>query len=169
MLLESRPCSCGVWGVGYTANPEPGKGPACKPCLSTWGFHVTCRAVLPCLLCSGMFVELLCGIPRLCMLLMGGCIGLNTTLMDGVHRERADGLYAAITYLCAKLTEEIGLALIMSIIFSLAVFYSEPWLVCHTCHPDDAATGACSMTQASSTRISAAFASLLTSKVQHWC
>ena len=39
-------------------------------------------------------------------------------------RERADGLYAAITYLCAKLTEEIGLAFIMSIVFSLAVFYS---------------------------------------------
>ena len=54
-------------------------------------------------------------------------------------RERADGLYAAITYLCAKLTEELGLAFIMSIVFSLAVFYSTPlrltssWLDLRSC------------------------------------
>ena len=40
-------------------------------------------------------------------------------------RERNDGLYRVITYLCAKMIEELGIAFIASIVFSNIVF----WLV----------------------------------------
>ena len=38
-------------------------------------------------------------------------------------RERNDGLYRVITYLCAKMLEELVLATVGSLITSLAVFY----------------------------------------------
>ena len=49
-------------------------------------------------------------------------VHLQNTRGSG-YRERADGLYLVIVYLCAKLTEEIGLAVIMSLVFSLSVYY----------------------------------------------
>lgn len=39
-------------------------------------------------------------------------------------RERNDGLYRVVTYLCAKIVEEAGVALIASIIFSNVVFWA---------------------------------------------
>ena len=45
------------------------------------------------------------------MLAAGGC------------RERNDGLYHAITYLSAKMLEELVLATVVSLISSLVVFY----------------------------------------------
>lgn len=39
-------------------------------------------------------------------------------------RERNDGLYRVITYLCAKILEELGIALIASLIFSNVVFWA---------------------------------------------
>ena len=39
-------------------------------------------------------------------------------------RERNDGLYRVITYLCAKMVEELFVALIISIIFSNLVFWT---------------------------------------------
>ncbi|GAB4821435.1 hypothetical protein N2152v2_008481 [Parachlorella kessleri] len=38
-------------------------------------------------------------------------------------RERNDGLYRVITYLCAKMLEELGLALLSSLVFSNLVFW----------------------------------------------
>lgn len=38
-------------------------------------------------------------------------------------RERNDGLYRVITYLCAKMIEEMGIALLNSLIFSNVVFW----------------------------------------------
>lgn len=39
-------------------------------------------------------------------------------------RERNDGLYRVVTYLTAKIIEELGLALINSLIFCTSMFYS---------------------------------------------
>lgn len=38
-------------------------------------------------------------------------------------RERNDGLYRVITYLCFKITEELFIALIASLIFSVVVWF----------------------------------------------
>ena len=38
-------------------------------------------------------------------------------------RERSDGLYRVITYLCAKMLEELGIAFIVTLIFSNVVFW----------------------------------------------
>ena len=38
-------------------------------------------------------------------------------------RERNDGLYRVITYLCAKMLEELGIAMLNSLIFSNVVFW----------------------------------------------
>ena len=39
------------------------------------------------------------------------------------HRERNDGLYRVITYLCAKMLDELVLAFFASIVFSCIVFF----------------------------------------------
>lgn len=39
-------------------------------------------------------------------------------------RERSDGLYRVITYLCAKMVEELGMALLTSLAFSALVFFT---------------------------------------------
>ena len=48
---------------------------------------------------------------QICLILRGGC------------RERSDGLYKVITYLTAKLLEELTVGLIGSLIFSCVVFF----------------------------------------------
>jgi ATP-binding cassette subfamily G (WHITE) protein 2 len=40
-----------------------------------------------------------------------------------VSRERSDGLYKAVTYLVAKLLEEVIVALVQSLIMSCIVFF----------------------------------------------
>ncbi len=39
------------------------------------------------------------------------------------RRERNDGLYRVITYLCAKLLDELMLNMLGSVVFSIIVFY----------------------------------------------
>lgn len=40
------------------------------------------------------------------------------------RRERNDGLYHVITYLMAKLTEELSIALLVSLVFSTVVWFA---------------------------------------------
>ena len=59
-------------------------------------------------------------------------LGTQPLMQDerGSHscRERNDGLYLCITYLCAKLTEEILLAIVFSLVFSCLVFFPVQFL-----------------------------------------
>lgn len=60
-------------------------------------------------------------------------IPVNKDLSFIRHRERNDGLYLVSTYMCAKMVDELVLALLASIVFSLIVFYAVrlqgEWLI----------------------------------------